>query len=90
MTRLTIEVTQSHVERGLEKSCKLCPVALAIADHPLVFDGSASVDNYSATFHLKGDVEETWTRLPNNVRQWIRHFDRVGSNVPITFTLEFD
>lgn len=83
MTAIT--VTAQHIAEGLQDSCELCPVALAIRD--AIRDSGVWVDSRHVTFGKRGHWIEV--DLPDAVTAFIEAFDRGQGGEPFSFDLDF-
>lgn len=84
MSKLTIRVTQEHIDKGHRNSCGKCPVALAMKDAGLG-DPQVGVHGFQ---YLHSDGFWTTGILPEYVRDFIRHFDGAYSVSPFEFDVE--
>lgn len=75
---VTISVTEAHIRNGEPKDCRHCPVALALLD-----EGFCAVAVSSAFIAVDGKALVT----PNEVHDFINHFDLYGEAQPFTFDL---
>lgn len=91
--RLTVTVTQKHIDAGQPVRCRLCPIALAINEqHPLP-DGQYWASDWENVHRCT----DTGGRpicvvafdLPPAAREFVREFDcNTGLARPFSFDLE--
>jgi hypothetical protein len=89
MTEVTVTVTREHIDRGAERTCDRCPVALAImaAVPGLSFVEVMSPElGYALLFGMDSDVGDM--DLPGSAKQFIRDFDAGRPVRPFTFTAQ--
>lgn len=91
--KLTVNVTQAHIDEGQKCSCGQCPIALALYEqHPPAKDCYWSVCTVG-TLLWRQLTTVTWKTIakysiPREARVFIRRFD-VGNPVePFTFEME--
>ncbi len=78
---MKIKVEHEHIDGGLKKSCRQCPIALAVQ---AVVPTSVSVwDTYVI-------MNERSYRLPHIARQFIHDFDNDLTVVPFEFELPLE
>lgn len=77
---ITIHVTQTHLDKGEEKNCYTCPVALAIQD--IVKDDVLVEVDYNKVLLNK----QIWT-LPQIVKEHIESID-YGHYIVLPFSFE--
>lgn len=86
--KLTVHVTQSHIDRGERCKCRSCPIALALNEqHPLE-NGHVWLTNGEEVFSEGPFDEELLDLLPALAQRFARRFDRELSVEPFTFELE--
>lgn len=89
---MTINVTQSHIDRGCEGDCNGCAVALAIKEQcPDIGFAFLETD----TLFIGESGEMLSVPIPESVQQWIKQFDDCEKHdyagnllKPIAFELE--
>ena len=77
---MKIQVTQSHIDRGLQGNSYNCPVALACKDAGLA---KPSVSNWGLSIDGLRSI-----LLPKGVNWRIAHFDKMGKMNPFLFEIE--
>ena len=84
--KYTINVTQEHIDAGIQSSCKKCPIALALE--------SALGDEYSANVggsHFRvGKHRFPGKPLPSVAKRFIQAFDLGFAVSPFSFEIEVD
>lgn len=83
MRRVTINVTQAHINKGLKARCNGCPIALAIKE-ALGWD-DAWVDCGAITIGEPGHL--TQVLLPERVIRWYEAFDKGETVRPFSFKI---
>lgn len=81
MKTITVKVTQEHIDNGVLRSCRACPVALALID-----TGYSEVAVSADGLY----ISDSFGRLevPPTVANFIKAFDLGYHPRPFEFTLE--
>lgn len=79
---IKIEVTQEDIDKGIQASCHLCPVA--IAAQRTIHDSQIQISS-SCLYKIQSFYS---CKLPTVVRQFICDFDCGNSVQPFTFEIE--
>jgi hypothetical protein len=85
---LTIDVTQTHIDNGLEHSTHYCPIALALRDH-LTNPIYVNVDERDLSFREAGENIIWSADPPQQARDFIDDFDMNMPVRPFTFEAVF-
>jgi hypothetical protein len=85
MAIVKVNVTQKHIDIGVPKDCKYCPIAFALRDLGFKhFDvGVISINIFESAY---GDVKRI--NLPKNVGSFIQDFDAGREVKPFEFELD--
>lgn len=97
--KVTINVTQGHIDRGCKNTPCACPIALAICDalgfpHYVYFPENADspklgvTPQYVSFYYLATDVKSCWVRLPKAAHQFVVDYDTGKTVSPFSFELE--
>ena len=83
----TIKLTQFYIDNGKRRSCRECPIALAILD---VLDTGVSIKVDHGSIRLKRyhDLKSTEVMLPKAACGFIALFDRQYEVSPFDFELD--
>jgi len=85
MQKYTFNVTQEHIDRGVQDECDRCPVALAIAEQtPFPFGFVEAYGDYI----MWSCVIDQYARAPFEVNRFITRFDDGLPVAPFSFELE--
>lgn len=81
--KLTVNVTQQHIQKGTRNDCRRCPVALALNEqHPCENGWRVS------WLYARRDPSVLGAKLPENAQRFVTKFDDGKRNVePFTFDL---
>lgn len=98
---IAIAVTQEHIDKGMQGSCRRCPVALAIldADRSTLakegladYAGEITVAVWNTMVMFRSNWGEVRTYLPMNARGFVKSFDTNSATgtkpEPFQFTLK--
>jgi hypothetical protein len=92
--KLTIKVTQEHIDRGHKADCYVCPFALAaceaIRDTPYMFVMAASTFlrlQCNPSKQMSYDISIEW---PMQAQRWIIGYDAGDLMYPITVEIDTD
>lgn len=79
---MIIRVTQEHIDRGIQRDCSECPVALALLD--------AGFRDPKANASTLRNGKKFICRTPDKVYDFMSHFDSVyyGDDNPTPFEFE--
>lgn len=82
--KLTVHVTQSHIDRGVRCKCRSCPIALALQEqHPRDDEREWATDGNEVFTGYKPVAI-----LPPFARRFVDWFDLGRPVAPFTFELE--
>ena len=79
---MTVTVTQEHIDKGMKRNCRLCPIALSIWEAmPELYD--LKVQGSGITLFAE-DSFRTFD-LSQEAYRWLVSYDASGFVEPITF-----
>jgi hypothetical protein len=98
-SKITVNVTQEHIDWGSKKTPCTCPIARAICDalgfpHYVYFpEGNDSpklgvTPSYVSFYYLATDDKSCSARLPEAARQFVVDYDTGRQVYPFSFELE--
>jgi hypothetical protein len=81
---LHVDVLQHHIDAGVRRDCRLCPVAMALQRAT----GEAWRVSEKRAVLRRGSATPIRVRIPVNVTSFIRRFDAGEPVAPFEFTIE--